>query len=256
MKYIIFLFLFSKGLKEKGDIYFELADYRNALITYSRLITKEPHNEEFQRLLITTAERYIREKEKKVDLSLYEKANYYYKEGKIDSALIIAKEGFERYSFEPRYFILYQRYSFIADTISKLYYKGINAERNREYSLAYQIFRTISEIYPYYPEINKKLQSIAKKIPVKKEPVVKREIKIVRKTVPVKKKKPKKKLKVKQEDIKQKIQELYKKGIALYSEGRLEEAREIWKEILKIDPQNSKVRRNLAVVEERLRRRK
>ncbi len=251
---LIFLIVISQSTEEKGKLYIKLADYKNALITYSELINRDPDNEEIKKKLIYSAERYIEEKSKKMDKDLFEKGILKYTSGELDSALYIFKTLYDRFHFYPEVMNLYQKCIWTLDTLRKLYSFLRDAEERKEYSAAYKISLDIKEIYPYYPGIDEKIEYYYKKIPkIPEEPVVvrKREIpkEVKKEKVEIEKKEEK------PEDIGAKVQELYKRGVTLYSEGRLEEARNVFREILRLDPQNTKVRRNLAVIEERLRRR-
>ncbi len=253
MKYLIFLIIISQGLERKGELYMELADYKNALTTYSELLQENPENNPVREKLLFSADRYIELNRENLDKKLFEKAVSNYTSGELDSALYFIKLLYEKFYYEPDVMNFYQKCMWTIDTLRKLYFSLNKAERTRNYSLAYKICLDIKEVYPAYPEIDQKINYYYKKIPkvVKKEKVKK---KVVIKKVPKVVKKEKKEVKV--EDVKAKIQELYKRGITLYSEGKLEEARSVFREILRLDPQNTKVRRNLAVVEERLRRRR
>jgi|GEM_PF-3157882 len=250
---LIFFIIISQSMEEKGSLYIKLADYKNALITYSELVNRDPDNEKIREKLVYSAEKYIEQNSEKLDKSLFEKAISKYNSGELDSALYLSKTLYDRFYFYPEAMNLYQKYIWTLDTLKKLYSVLKKAEGSRDYSTAYKVCLNIKEVYPYYPDIDEKIEYYYKKIP-----------KIIKKPVTVKKKKPvkrvtKKKVEKKEEkleDIKAKIQELYKRGITLYSEGRLEEARNVFREILRLDPQNTKVRRNLAVIEERLRRKR
>lgn len=243
MKVAILFILFSSF--KNGDIYLSLGDYKNAIIFYSKLLKDSPEDVNLKSKLIFSVEKYIemvREKFKEVKL---EKIKEYYEAGKIDSALIFVRKIYEKTPFYPEIIISYQKLIGTADTLMKLYIKADSAEQLKDFNTAYNLWKIIEKIYPYEKRLKNKLTILSQKT----SPIVKYE----KKPAPEVKVEKEAIAKKTEENIKEKVNELYKEGIRLYTEGKLKEAKEVWIEILKIDPQNTKVKRNLAVVEERLR---
>ncbi|MEN3044690.1 MAG: tetratricopeptide repeat protein [Candidatus Hydrothermales bacterium] len=257
MMNFIFLIILSQSPEERADLYIKLADYKNAVIEYSNLILKKPGDKEIREKLMFSANKYVDIRSVKVEYKDLEKALQKYIAGELDSALIISKELFKKFYFQPKITNFYQQCLWTVDTLKKLYSQLLDAERIRDYSRAHRISLEMKNIYPFYPEIEEKINYYFAKIPKveEKRPIIERR-EIVRRPVErqVEVQKPAKEEET--EDIQAKVQDLYKRGVTLYSEGKLEAAREVFREILRIDPQNTKVRRNLAVIEERLRGRR
>jgi len=254
---LIFFIIISQNMEEKGNLYIKLADYKNAVITYSELVNRDPKNEKIREKLVYSAQRYINQNTQRENRSLFEKAILKYNSGELDSALYILKPLYDEFYFSPEVMSLYQRYMWTLDTLRKLYSALKRAEGDKNYSTAYKISLDIREVYAHYPGIDEKIEYYYAKIPkVAEKPVVIEKSKPAQKVLKKEEEKEVGKKEEELEDVKAKIQELYKRGITLYSEGRLEEARNVFREILRFDPQNTKVRRSLAVIEERLRRKR
>ncbi|MEO0270378.1 MAG: tetratricopeptide repeat protein [candidate division WOR-3 bacterium] len=254
--FLFFIILTNQSPEERADLYIKLADYKNAVMEYSDLIFKKPEDKKLREKLLFSANKYIEKNFLKMDKEILEKALSKYRNGELDSALYLSKILYDKFYFEPEVVTFYQRCLWTVDTLRKLYSLLIDTERKKDYQAAHRYALEIKNIYPSYPEIDEKINYYFSKIPKveEKRPLVVERREVVKKPVekPVEAEKA---IKV-EEDVQAKVQELYKRGVTLYSEGKLEEAREIFREILKIDPQNTKVRRNLAVIEERLRGRR
>lgn len=254
--FLFFIILTGQSPEERADLYIKLADYKNAVIEYSNLVYKKPEDKSLREKLLYGANKYIEKNFIKIDKSILENALSKYKNGELDSALYLSKILYDKFYFDPEVINFYQKCLWTADTLRKLYSHLINTERKKDYQEAYKLSLEIKNIYPSYPEIEEKISYYFNKIPKveEKRPLVVERREVVKKPVekPTGAEKP---IKV-EEDVQARVQDLYKRGVALYSEGKLEEAREIFREILKVDPQNTKARRNLAVIEERLRGRR
>lgn len=244
MNKLIILTLFFN--LRSGEIYFSLEDYKNAILFYSELLRNSPGDPALKAKLLLSIQAYVDKRKKEYKEIDFKKVMDYYQNGKIDSALIFSRNLFNENPFSREALILYQKLIKTADTLMKLYLKADSAENVKNFEKAYKIWKNIQEIYPYEKRAKNKLNMLASKVSTE---IIKYEKKPVPKPVIEKEVSPK----ITEEEIKNKINALYKEGIRLYTEGKLKEAREIWIEILKIDPQNTKVKRNLAVVEERLR---
>ncbi len=257
MKYFLFyVILTNQSPEERADLYIKLADYKNAVIEYSDLIYKKPEDKKLREKLLFSANKYIERNSLKINKEILEKALSKYNNGELDSALYLSKILYDKFYFDPEIINFYQKCLWTVDSLRNLYSLLIETERRKDYQTARKIALEIKNIYPSYPEIEEKVSYYESKIPkVEEKRVQVAERREVSKRPPEKTVELEKPVIV-EENIQAKVQELYKRGVALYSEGKLEEAREIFREILKIDPQNTKVRRNLAVIEERLRGRR
>ncbi|MEN3046553.1 MAG: tetratricopeptide repeat protein [Candidatus Hydrothermales bacterium] len=257
MRTFIFLITLSQSPEERADIYVKLADYKNAVIEYSDLLHKKPDDKKIIEKLMLSASKYVDIRSIKIEYQNFEKALQKYVTGELDSALIISKELFKEYYFHPKISNFYQQCVWTVDTLRRLHSQLLEADKTKDYLKAHRISIEMKNVYPFYPGIDEKINNYFAKIPKveEKRPVTeKREIvrRVVEKEVEVEKPS-----KVEETvDIQAKVQDLYKRGVTLYSEGKLEAARDVFREILRIDPQNTKVRRNLAVIEERLRGRR